>query len=193
MFPFIYQGVDGLNELMVCLKFIVSHKKLKHVGKSSVRKEKKMTDLRTRLSKDLVTNLKAKNSLAVSVLRHTIGTVQSEEKAGKTAVEFNDEQVLAVIAKLVKQRRETAALYVEKNLPDVAAKETAEADFLQVYLPVAVSRERIEQIAAGVVSGREGLTMRDFGAVMKDVMAQAKTEGSVDGKIVSEVVKTFIS
>lgn len=94
-----------------------------------------MTDLKTQLSKDLVTNLKAKNALRVSVLRHTIDTIQSQEKAGKTVTEFNDDQVLAVIAQQVKQHRETAALYAEKGIVDAAEKETAEADFLEAYLP----------------------------------------------------------
>lgn len=154
-----------------------------------------MTDLKTQLSKDLVTNLKAKNALGVSVLRHTIGTIQSQEKAGKTATEFNDDEVLAVIAKQVKQRRETAALYVEKGIVDAAEKETAEADFLEAYLPSAVSIERIREITNAVISDRAPavLSMKDFGSIMKDVMAQAKAEGSVDGKIVSEAVKAAIN
>lgn len=155
-----------------------------------------MSIVKTRMSADLVTSLKAKDALAVSVLRHTLGTIQSQEKGGKTAVEFNDDQVLAVIAQLVKQRRETAALYVEKGITDQAEKETAEADFLQTYLPAPVSNERIAEAVAEVVdkfNANGPVTGRDFGAIMKDVMALIKNEGSVDGKAVSTAVKNAIN
>lgn len=150
-----------------------------------------MTTLKDTLKADLTVNLKARNELETTTLRSVLGAIQTQEKAGKTAVEFDDAQVEAVLAKELKKRRETAAEYARVNVPDRAARETAEADFIATYLPEGLSEDEVKAIVADTVAGFDAPTMRDFGAIMKQVVAQVK--GRADGKLVSELVKAQLS
>lgn len=150
-----------------------------------------MTTLKDTLKADLTVNLKARNELETTTLRSVLGAIQTQEKAGKTAVEFDDAQVEAVLAKELKKRRETAAEYTRVNVLDRAARETAEADFIATYLPEGLSEDEVRAIVTETVAGFEAPTMRDFGAIMKQVVAQVK--GRADGKLVSELVKAQLS
>lgn len=147
-----------------------------------------MTTLKERLRDDLTANLKAHNELETSTLRSVLGTIQTQEKAGKVAVEFNDDEVIKSLAKESKQRLDSATEYAGVGAYDRAARETAEAEFLARYLPVPLALAEVEVMVEDVLSNYEGTpTMRDFGAIMKVVLANAK--GRTDGKIVSEIVK----
>ena len=147
-----------------------------------------MTTLKERLRDDLTANLKAHNELETSTLRSVLGTIQTQEKAGKTAVEFGDDGVTKVLAKEAKQRFDSASEYASVGAPDRAARETAEAEFISRYLPIPLTTVEVEALVESVLNaGYETATMRDFGAIMKTVLAQS--EGRTDGKIVSEIVK----
>lgn len=147
-----------------------------------------MTTLKDRLRADLTVNLKAHNELETTTLRGVLGAVQTQEKAGKTAVEFDDAGVLKVIAKETKQRRESAVEYAGVGAEDRATRETAEADFLAQYLPTQLTAVEVEAIVDEVIAAQENApTMRDFGKLMKTVLASA--QGRTDGNIVSEIVK----
>lgn len=147
-----------------------------------------MTTLKERLRDDLTANLKAHNELETSTLRSVLGTIQTQEKAGKTAVEFDDEGVIKVLAKEAKQRLDSAMEYTSVGAPERATRETAEADFLARYLPIPLTLAEVEVLVENVLGDHEGIpTMKNFGAIMKTVLAQA--EGRTDGKVVSEIVK----
>lgn len=149
-----------------------------------------MTTVREQLHADLVANMKAHNATETLTLRNVLGAIQSAEKGGKTAVEYNDEQVLAVIASEVKKRRGTAEEMLRAvdlgraDGAERAAKETAEADFLSKYLPEVLTTEEIETIVDTAIASLEN---PNFGLVMKAVTAQ--TKGRADGRVVSEIVK----
>lgn len=143
------------------------------------------------LQTDLVTAMKARNELAVTVLRGVIGAVNLAEKSGKTAVVYTDEQVLTLLAQQVKQRVESASIYAEKNVPDRAARETAEAEFLKQYLPTQLTEDEVKAIIETVVAELDvPFTQSQFGVVMKAVNAQ--TKGKADGKLVSILVRALI-
>jgi uncharacterized protein len=146
-----------------------------------------MATLKQTLQADLTTNLKARNELEITTLRSVIGAIQTQEKSGKTAVEFDDAQVLAFIAKEVKKRRDTAAIWTEAAQTERATRETAEADLLATYLPTQLTTEEVEAVITRVLAGFEAPTMRDFGQIMKTVTAE--TQGTADGKFVSEFVR----
>ena len=150
-----------------------------------------MTTIKDTLRADLATNLKARNELETSVLRAVLGEVQSQEKAGKTAVEFDDAKVLEVLGKLVKQRRESATIYTDAGATDRATRETAEADFLAKYLPVQLTDEEVEAYVDAAIATFDAPAMKDFGAIMKVVVAA--TKGRADGKVVSALVKAKIA
>lgn len=150
-----------------------------------------MTTLKDQLKTDLTTNLKAHNELETMVLRAVIGEIQTQEKGGKTAVEFDDAKVLDLLARETKKRRDTATVWTDAGVLDRATRETAEADFLAQYLPTPLTQAEVEKAVADAVAAFEAPTMRDFGAVMKAVVAA--TKGRADGKTVSTLVKAALA
>lgn len=154
-----------------------------------------MTKIIETLKADLVTAMKAakhtedaaeqKNQEAKkTVLRALIGAVQTAEKAGKTSVEFSDEQVVALLGSEAKKRRETAVVYSNAGETERAAVELAEVEIISTYLPAQLTEVELRTIV------REAIRKADqpnFGLVMKGVTSQ--TKGRADGKLVSEMVK----
>jgi uncharacterized protein YqeY len=150
-----------------------------------------MTSLKDQLKADLTINLKAHNQLETMVLRAVIGEIQTQEKGGKTAVVFDDAKVLELVAREAKKRRDTAVEWAEAGVLDRATRESAEADFLAQYLPTPLTEAEVEKAVADALAAFEAPTMRDFGAIMKIVVAA--TKGRADGKTVSALVKAGLS
>ncbi|MGP3687000.1 GatB/YqeY domain-containing protein [Streptomyces sp. IBSNAI002] len=149
-----------------------------------------MTTLKAKLQEDLTAAIKARDELHSSTLRLTLSAITKEEVAGKEARVLSDEEVLKVIAKEAKKRREAAEAFGQGGRPEQAARETAEGEFLDTYLPkqltddelVAIVAQAVEEAKAG---GAEG--PRAMGAVMKIV--NPKVAGLADGGRVAAVVK----
>lgn len=162
-----------------------------------------MSTLKEQLRADLGVNLKARNELETTTLRNTLGAVQSAEKSGKVEVHFDDEQVLALIAKEVKKRRETASEYRElaqrgaltterrEHLTRQAIREEAEAEVLTKYLPAQLDAETLDSIVNSVIASTGASTIKDMGRVMKEVTAAVK--GQADGKAVSQLVRVKLA
>jgi uncharacterized protein YqeY len=148
-------------------------------------KECIMTTLKETLRNDLTRNLKAHNELETTTLRLVLGEIQRAEKSGNTAVEFNDDKVLELIASEAKKRRGSAAIWVKEGVVDRAERETAEADFLATYLPVQLTTEAIEELVTNAIA--ELGTAANVGQVMKLIVPF--TKGRADGKLVSTIVK----
>ena len=154
-----------------------------------------MSTLKEILHADFMTSRKAGDELAKMTLSLVIGEIQLQEKAGKTAVEFNDADVLKLITAEVKKRRGTAELYAKEIATNgdnevwagKVARETAEADLLAKYLPVQLSEAEVSALVDEVLVDFEAPTMKDFGQIMKLVVAKA--DGATDGKTVSTLVK----
>jgi uncharacterized protein YqeY len=104
---------------------------------------------------------------------------------------LDDNEVLRVIEKEVKQRRDSISEFTRGNRPDLVAKEQAELEILQEYLPEQLSRDEIEQVARQVIAqvGARGPT--DLGKVMPKVMAEVR--GKADGRVVNDVVRDLLS
>lgn len=152
--------------------------------------ENKMT-LKDKLKTDLTTNLKAHNDLAVLTLRNLLGTIATQEKAGKTSVIFDDVAVEKVLTAEVKKRRDTAKIYADANVLDRAERETLEADFIAQYLPEQLTDTEVETIVDEVLKNFTEPTMKDFGQIMKAVTAE--TKNLADGKTISNIVRNKIS
>ncbi|MEV7724466.1 GatB/YqeY domain-containing protein [Streptomyces sp. NPDC101733] len=153
-----------------------------------------MTTLKAKLHEDLVTAIKARDELASSTLRLTLSAITKEEVAGKTARVLSDEEVLKVIAKEAKKRREAAEAFAQGGRAEQAARETVEGEFLDGYLPKQLSDDELVAIVTQAVeeakaSGAEG--PRAMGAVMKIV--NPKVAGLADGGRVAAVVKRQLS
>ncbi|MFD9794584.1 GatB/YqeY domain-containing protein [Streptomyces sp. NPDC059070] len=153
-----------------------------------------MTTLKATLKDDLTTAMKARDELRSSTLRLTLTAIAKEEVAGKSARELSDEEVLTVIAKEAKKRREAAEAFDQGGRTESAAKERAEGEILDAYLPKQLTDDELNAIVAEAVAeakaaGAEG--PRAMGAVMKIV--KPKVAGLADGGRVSAAVKTLLA
>ncbi len=144
--------------------------------------------LKDKLKEDLTTALKGGDKLTVSVLRDVIGTIDREEKAGKVAVVFSDEEVLNVIKRLKKRREATVEeFYTAPQYKAQADRELAEAAVLAPYLPVQLSASDLNLVIADVLEANPGA---NFGLIMKNVMSAVK--GKADGATVKAAVQAAL-
>ncbi|MGW7098334.1 GatB/YqeY domain-containing protein [Streptomyces sp. NPDC054838] len=153
-----------------------------------------MTTLKAKLQEDLTTAIKARDELSSSTLRLTLSAITKEEVAGKEARVLSDDEVLKVIAKEAKKRREAAEAFSQGGRAESAARELAEGEFLDKYLPKQLTDDELGEIVAQAVAeakaaGAEG--PRAMGAVMKIV--NPKVAGLADGGRVAAAVKQRLS
>lgn len=140
-----------------------------------------------RLDADLTASMKARDSVRTSTLRQAIAAVRAEAKAGPTARELAEDDVLAVLAREVKKRRESAQIYTDAGAADRAATETAEADLIAAYLPAAPTGEELAALVRTVVDELGAAGPKDMGRVMKEVGARAGR--GADGRTLSTLVR----
>jgi hypothetical protein len=146
-----------------------------------------MSELKTRLRSDLTTAMKARDAMTTGTLRMVLAAVGNEEVAGKSARELSDAEVVTVLTREAKKRRESADAFSQAGRDELAAKERAEGDIISRYLPEQLSDDEIVDIirAAIAETGAEG--PRAMGSVMRVV--QPKVAGRSDGAKVAAEVK----
>ncbi|KFF96894.1 GatB/YqeY domain-containing protein [Streptomyces europaeiscabiei] len=149
-----------------------------------------MTTLKSKLQEDLNAAIKERDELRSSTLRLTLTAITKEEVAGKEKRELSDDEVLKVITKEAKKRREAADAFAQGGRTESAERETAEGEFLAEYLPKQLSDEELKQIVGQAVeearaAGAEG--PRAMGQVMKIV--NPKVAGLAEGGRVAAIVK----
>lgn len=115
-----------------------------------------------------------------------------EAKTSKNANgELTDETAIKILQKMVKQRKESAAIFTEQNRADLAENELAEAGFIEAYLPKQLSAEEIEAEVKKIIEQTGASSMKDMGKVMG---ATSKAlAGKADGKMISDVVKKLLA
>ncbi len=101
------------------------------------------------------------------------------------------EDEIKILQKLVKQRRESANIYIDQNRPDLAQIEEAQADFISTFLPEQLTNQEIEAIVSKVIKESKSIGLKDMGKVIGIVVK--KIEGRADGKTVSNIVKQKLS
>ncbi|MCY0922903.1 GatB/YqeY domain-containing protein [Streptomyces sp. H27-G5] len=153
-----------------------------------------MTTLKAKLQEDLTAAIRARDELASSTLRLTLSAITNAEVAGKEARVLSDDEVLKVIAKEAKKRREAAEAFAAGGRAESAAWETLEGEFLDKYLPKQLSDDELTAIVSQAVeeakaAGAEG--PRAMGAVMKIV--NPKVAGLAEGGRVAATVKKLLS
>ncbi|MCR6688365.1 GatB/YqeY domain-containing protein [Cellulomonas sp.] len=144
-----------------------------------------------RLTADLTAAMKARDADRTSVLRQVIGEVRAETRTGSVQRELTEDEVLGVLAREVKKRRESAQIYADANAPERAATETAEADAIETYLPARLSDDELAALVTAVVADLGASTMRDMGAVMKEATSRAGL--TADGKKLSTLVRAALA
>ena len=101
------------------------------------------------------------------------------------------EDEIKILQKLVKQRRESAKIYIDQNRPDLVQIEEAQADFISTFLPEQLTNQEIEAIVSKVIKESKSMGLKDMGKVIGIVVK--KIEGRADGKTVSNIVKQKLS
>jgi uncharacterized protein YqeY len=141
-----------------------------------------------KLDDDLKIALKASDSLKVSVLRMTKAALKNRqiEKRG----DLSEEEILAVLSTLAKQRKESIEQFSQGGREDLAEKERLELIILQSYLPEQISPEELDVIINEVIKETSAKGAKDMGKVMRLVMS--RTKSAADGKMVSQRVKDLL-
>jgi uncharacterized protein len=149
-----------------------------------------MSTLKTRLESDLHDAMKARDELVTSTLRMAIAAVRSAEVAGKQARQLSDDEVLGVLAKEAKKRREAAEAFSAAGRSESAEKEQAEERIIEGYLPAQLSDAEIGDIVAAALHEGGFTTKAQLGPAMK--AAQAAVAGRAEGGRVAAAVRQLL-
>jgi uncharacterized protein YqeY len=145
--------------------------------------------LKARLRSDLTAAIKDRNKVRSGTIRMVLTAITEAEVAGSEAVELSDQQVLEVVIREAKKRREAEAAYANAGRAELAEKERAESDVLADYLPQQLTQQEIADIVADAIAstGAAELGMKGMGKVMAQVTPQ--TKGKADGSVVAAEVR----
>lgn len=131
--------------------------------------------------------MKAKDTVALQALRAVKSAFLLAKTESGAQEEISEEQELKIIQKQVKQRKDSAAIFLKQGREDLAAPELAEIAVLELFLPEALSEEEIEKVVKATIADLNAEGMKDMGKVMGVV--SKKLSGQADGKTISTLVK----
>jgi len=151
------------------------------------------SNLKERLRSDLTTAIKGRDKVRSGTIRMVLTAITEAEVAGSTAVELSDQQVLDVVIREAKKRREAEEAYANAGRTELANKEHAESEVLADYLPQQLTPSEISAIVTNAIAstGAAELGMRGMGKVMAQVTPQ--TKGRADGSLVAAEVRRQLS
>ncbi len=144
--------------------------------------------LKEQILEDIKHYMKEKDNVALNAVRMLKSDVKNAEIAA--IKELDDEGVIKVVASSIKKRKDSAEIYIKNGRQDLADKELAEIKVLEKYLPAQLDDEAIKAVINEVIASLDDNTKKNFGAVMKNVMA--KVGSSAEGKRVSELIKGML-
>jgi len=145
--------------------------------------------LKEQVDQDLKDAMRSRDKFRTQTLRSLKSAIKYAEI--EIGAELNDPDILAVIAKQAKQRRDSIAEFEKGGRADLVEKETGELDILESYLPAQLSEETIKEKAQAVIAELGVTDMKGMGQVMNRLMAELK--GQADGKVVNQVVRQLLS
>lgn len=148
-----------------------------------------MESLWEKLTQDLVTAMKAKDALTLSVLRMAKAAITHAAIAQKKD-NLEDHEIMEVLAKQLKQRKESFEVFSKAGRKELAAKEEAEMAILQQYLPVPIGLSELEAIVREAMKECGAKYRTDFKVLMEIVMPRVK--GRADGKVVSQLIHSLL-
>lgn len=135
--------------------------------------------------------MKAKDQASLTALRAVKSAILLAQTESGAKEELTQEQELKILQKQVKQRKDSAAIYLEQGREDLAAPELAEAQVISQFLPEALGEEEIERIVVMTIDSIGASGMKDMGKVMG--LVSQKLAGQADGKTISNIVKAKLS
>lgn len=149
-----------------------------------------MSELKDTIRNDMKTAMKAKDKVRLGAIRMLLAAIQTEETSGAKH-ELTDEDVLKVVAREIKKRRESAEVYAQNDRQELADNELAEAKVFEDYQPAQLSDDEVAALVDEAVAETGASSMKEMGQVMK--AATEKAAGQVDGKRLSEAVKARLN
>jgi hypothetical protein len=150
-----------------------------------------MSTLKEQLQADLTAAMRARDQVRAGSIRMALTAVTTEEVAGKEHRELTDDDVLKVLTKEAKKRREAAEAYSGAGRSELAAKEEAELAVLETYLPRQLGDDELEGIVREAVSASGATGMQQMGQAMK--AANAAVAGRAEGGRVAAVVRRVLA
>ncbi len=143
-------------------------------------------EIRERLTLEMKEAMRSKNQLRLDAIRFLQAAIKNKEIELRPTP-ISTEEILGVVKKLVKQRKESIEQYQTAQRQDLVDKESAELKILEAFLPAQMGKEQIEKIVGDVINEVNASSIKDMGTVMKAVMT--KTAGTADNKLVSEIIR----
>jgi len=133
--------------------------------------------------------MKSKDKVALEALRAIKSALLLAQTSG-TQKEVDEAEELAILQRLVKQRKESAAIYLQQNRTDLAEPELAQVDIIAQFLPSQMSEEALKAAIAAIIAQSGASSIKDMGKVMG--LASKQLAGKADGKAISNVVKQLL-
>lgn len=151
-----------------------------------------MSTIAARLTEDMKIAMRAKDSVALNVVRNLKSAIKyaAIEKFGAEG-ELDDADVMSVIRKEIKKRNDSITQFESANRSDLAEVEKAEVAVLEKYLPAGLTQEEMEALVDAAIAETGATTKKDMGKVMK--LVQERSEGRADGKALSAAVTAKLS
>ena len=151
--------------------------------------------MENRIQTDIMAAMKAKDEVALTTLRGIKTAIMqyktSSNFKGDRDSNLSDSEVIKIMQKLAKERKETAEVYKTAGRTELAEKELAEANIIDSYLPKAMTESEVEEMVRFVIAEMGATSIKEMGLVIKNV--NAKANGRTDGKTISTIVKRLLS
>lgn len=150
--------------------------------------------MQQQIMSDIKDAMRAKDSVRLTTLRMLTAAVKQfgiDRPAEQRDEPVSDAQVLQIINKMIKQRKDAAAQFEKGGAPDKAAQEQQEIEILSVYLPAQLSEAELTALVDAVITEVGAQTIRDMGKVMN--VAKERAAGKVDPSVLSQMVKQRLS
>lgn len=146
--------------------------------------------LRERLMADLKEAMKSKDQIKMDAIRFLQSAIKNREIELRPNP-LTEPEILNVIKKMAKQRKESIEQYEKANRQDLVDKEKSELTLIEAYLPQQMGADQVAAIVQEVITALNATSVKQMGAVIKEV--QARTQGAADNKMVSEIVKSKLT
>ena len=147
--------------------------------------------LKEKLQSDLTDAIRARDEVKSGTVRMLLAAITTEEVARKAARVLNDAEIITVLSREAKKRREAVEAYTQAKRDDLANKEKAEAAVIALYLPEQLSEDQIKQMITEAIAKTNAAGPAGMGLVMKEL--QPKIAGKADGGLVSTLVKAALA
>ena len=148
-------------------------------------------NLESKITTALKEAMKNKNQDALTALRSVKSAILLHKTQKSSSGELSHEDEMKILQKLVKQRKDSADIYKSQGRNDLADPELKEAELIQQFLPKALSEEEVRKIVKSIIDETGADGMKDMGIVMG--ISTNKLMGKADGKMISTIVKEFLS